>query len=240
VAAFLEGYRQAEVRKMSRETASLLLDRLVTEGVNGLDFMLATMTKGDDGTSSAGELNDSLIQYLNDAIRQQEQKVENLAAAAASASAAGERTKEIIMQDEEEDRTKALWNVTTDFGDTIETLDPNDPEVQRVLREETERENKALSAAGVASEQDHPRNRPPAEQLLILLTLLRERIKAEAAFSNDEKGRNLRVLAYSMHAANNQDRETIILDSLGASLDVSSLLRFIMVYWCRGKVYFPP
>eukprot|EP00978_Attheya_sp_CCMP212_P038695 scaffold194420_cov55-Attheya_sp.AAC.1 len=45
VAAFLEGYRQAEVRKMSRETASLLLDRLVTEGVNGLDFMLATMTK---------------------------------------------------------------------------------------------------------------------------------------------------------------------------------------------------
>ena len=83
VRAFLEGYRRAEVRRIARETTSLLLDKLVLEGIQGLDMTLRTMTRSGDDTSSEGgcELNDSLLDYLNDAIRQQEKKVDALVAA---------------------------------------------------------------------------------------------------------------------------------------------------------------
>jgi hypothetical protein len=37
IRSFLEGFRRAEVRRLARETATLLLDRLVTDGIEGLD-----------------------------------------------------------------------------------------------------------------------------------------------------------------------------------------------------------
>jgi hypothetical protein len=62
VRAFLEGYRRAEVRRVARQTAALLLDKLVQDGVEGLDITLASMTRSTDDTSDvAGELNDSLL-----------------------------------------------------------------------------------------------------------------------------------------------------------------------------------
>jgi hypothetical protein len=38
IRSFLEGFRRAEVRRLARETATLLLDRLVTDGIEGLDI----------------------------------------------------------------------------------------------------------------------------------------------------------------------------------------------------------
>ena len=73
--SFLEGYRRAEVRRVARETTTVLLDK-VTEGIEGLDFLRASMTKTSDDTGDVGELNDALLDYLNDSIRQQEKKVE--------------------------------------------------------------------------------------------------------------------------------------------------------------------
>ena len=61
---------------MARETTTVLLDKLVTEGIEGLDFLRASMTKTSDDTGDVGELNDALLDYLNDSIRQQEKKVE--------------------------------------------------------------------------------------------------------------------------------------------------------------------
>jgi hypothetical protein len=61
-----------------------------------------------------------------------------------------------------------------------------------------------------------------SEQLLLLLTLLRERIKAEAAFGNDEKGRNLRILAYCVQVGTSKEREEIIKRGTGSSIDVST------------------
>ena len=63
---------------MARETCTLLLDRLVKEGVAGLDQMLASMPMENDDTSRmllgvgagnvAGVLNSALIRYLDEAI----------------------------------------------------------------------------------------------------------------------------------------------------------------------------
>ena len=47
-------------------------------------------------------------------------------------------------------------------------------------------------------------------------------MKAEAAFTNDEKGRNLRMLAYCIHAQDNREREKLIVDNMGKMLDVGS------------------
>lgn len=209
VGAFLEGYRRAEVRRVARETATILLDKLVTEGVKGLDLMLATASKaGDDGAGGAGELNDSLIEYLNEAIRQQEKKIEQILG---NERRSNQRpTEGSIRRDQLEDQTAGLWNVTMEEGQLVETLNPNDPNVKEALRKEMER-------SGMAPSISLPQTAP--EQLLLLLSCLRDRVKAEAAFSTDEKGRNLRVLAYVIHAANDQEREEIIVNELGSSLD---------------------
>jgi hypothetical protein len=212
VRAFLEGYRRAEVRKLSRETASLLLDKLVSEGVQGLDFALASMTRTSDDTGGhAGELNDSLLDYLNDAIRQQQKKVDQLVADRPEQQS----NSEAMEVDEGGDRLERLWNVTTEDGQRVETLDPNDPRVQRVLKEEY---SKAL--ASPVQKPNLPNTAP--EQLLLLLTLLRERIKAEAAFAPDEKGRNLRLLAYCLQVSTEEEREQLILKDVGTSMDVSA------------------
>ena len=60
------------------------------------------------------------------------------------------------------------------------------------------------------------------EKMLLLLKLLRDRIKVEAVIGNDEHARNLRLLAYCLKAANDDERHQLILNELGNSLDVSS------------------
>lgn len=58
----------------------------------------------------------------------------------------------------------------------------------------------------------------PSEKILLLLKLLRERVKVEAAFAPDEKGLNLRLLAYCMQVDNDEDREQLIRKSIGNSM----------------------
>ena len=60
VGTFLEGFRKAEVRRIARETATMLLDQLVTASVKSLDEILMTMTKGGEDTGESGELNNAL------------------------------------------------------------------------------------------------------------------------------------------------------------------------------------
>jgi len=214
VTTFLEGFRKAEVRKVARETATMLLDKLVSDGVKGLDEMLMTMTKGSDDSSDAGELNDSLVLYLEDAIRQQEKKTGKKIGVQGIKNSWTEMATDRGNNIAEDDFSN-LWNVTTgEDGETIETLNPNDPSVKQTLESELKSSSKRTvpPATSVLPVE-------PAEQLLILLTLLKERVKAEAIFSNDERGRNLRVLAYCIHAGTEKDRETIIMDHFGSSLD---------------------
>lgn len=207
VGTFLEGFRKAEVRRRARETTTMLLDRLVSGGVKDLDQMLMTMTKGGEDTSESGELNDSLVRYLEDAVRDQEKKVELLfgeqgTLALKTDDAAAEDTKDYLV---------GMWNVTTDEdGNVVESLDPNDPEVRMALEQE-------LRANARKKQGSAPTD--PAKQLLNLLMLLRERVKAEAVFTNDEKGRNLRMLAYCLHAEDEREREKIIVDNMGNNLD---------------------
>jgi hypothetical protein len=220
VRAFLEGFRRAQVRKVARETATLLLDKLCSEGLDGLDLTLASMVHSNDDTATeAGiELNDSLLDFLNDAIRQQEKKVDQLVAKRLDRRTNGAAI-EILDDESDHDPMQELWNVTMDNGQRVETLDPSNPIVQRVLQEEAAKADAASSIQSTGP--TIPETAP--EQLLLLLTLLRERVKAEAAFGTDEKGRNLRLLAYCLRVPTDEDREQLILNAVGNSLDVSRL-----------------
>jgi hypothetical protein len=147
---------------------------------------------------------------LNDAIRQQEQKVNELGPASGGD----------VMQSWSptlDDRIESLWDVSTEEdGQRVESLDPNDPKVQSVLREE--QANADIRAANEdRSMMNIPRSAP--EKLLLLLKSLRERLQAEAAFGPDEKGRNLRLLAYCLRLPSAQEREELITKDLGRSLD---------------------
>lgn len=222
IRAFLEGYRRAEVRRIARETTAILLDKLVLEGVEGLDMTLATMTRSSDDTSNhGGELNDSLLEYLNDAVRQQEKKVDKLVAERLEQS-----DKQIngatALGALEDDAVENLWNVTTtEDGQRMESLDPNDPRVKATLEEELAKEEVAQTLA-LERQKAVPNSAP--EQLLLLLTLLRERIKAEAVFAPDEKGRNLRLLAYCLQLMSDGDRRQLVSKELGTSIDVRIFL----------------
>ena len=63
-----------------------------------------------------------------------------------------------------------------------------------------------------------PKSAP--EKLLLLLKLLRERVKTEAAFSHDEKARNLRILAYCLNLNSDTLRRELLMKEFGSSLDV--------------------
>jgi len=75
IGTFLEGYRKAEVSRIARETSSMMLERLVKEGVRGLDKLLAGMVREGDtdlndgiqASSEGGELNGALVRYLEEA-----------------------------------------------------------------------------------------------------------------------------------------------------------------------------
>ncbi len=219
VGTFLEGFRKAEVRRIARETSTMLLDKLVTEGVKSLDQMLITMTKGSDDSSEAGELNDSLIDYLEDAVRQQKNKVKQLLGEQGVKECEVNTVNGVEQGVLTDGLSDSFWNSTlTEEGEVVESFDPNDPDVKAAL----ERELKSAQEKMKEKRTSMPPH--PSQQLLVLLNLLKERVKAEAVFTNDEKGRNLRILAYSLHAGTEKEREQVIMDNLGSSLDVSFML----------------
>lgn len=221
VRSFLEGYRRAEVRRLARETATMLLDKLVSEGIEGLDMTLATMTRSSDETSDeAGELNDSLLDFLNDSIRQQEKKVEQVVYSVKKVTELENSMSKLA--EVEDDAVEKLWLVdTTDEGERVETFNPNDPKNQKVLQDELEREIQQAASSALKKPMA-PKSAP--EQLLLLLKLLRERIKTEAAFSHDEKSRNLRILAYCLNMESDDSRKELIMREFGSSLDVSAIV----------------
>ena len=220
VRSFLEGFRRAEVRRISRETATLLLDKLVSEGIDGLDIALSSMIRSGDDTSDEGgsELNDSLLDYLNDAIRQQEKKVMQLVDSVKKVTEL-EASVAATEGDYSDDKLNDLWTVDEDG---VETFDPSTPESKEMLRAEYEKAQKEGTAA--MPEVMLPRSAP--EQLLLLLKLLRERVKTEAAFSHDEKARNLRVLAYALNLNSDDQRKELLLKEFRSSLDVSTAVIF--------------
>ena len=213
VRSFLEGFRRAEVRRLARETATMLLDRLVQDGIEGLDQTLSTMSRvGDDVNLEAGELNDSLLDYLNDAIRQQERKVEQVLDSVKKREELNQS-----VEDLDDDQLEKLWTVGDEDGKRIETFDPKDPKSKMALQDEYEKDfnerslqlNKAMLPVNAQ------------EKLLLLLKLLAERVKIEAAFSHDEKSRNLRILAYCLNLNSDELRKELIIKEFGGSLDVS-------------------
>ena len=218
VRSFLEGFRRAEVRRLARETATMLLDRLVQDGIEGLDHTLSIMTRvGDDVNIEAGELNDSLLDYLNDAIRQQERKVEQVIDSV-------KKVEELERSVEEfdEDQLEKLWTVSDEEGKRIETFDPKDIKSKIALQDEYEKDHKKRSLQ--LKRAMLPKS--AQERLLLLLKLLKERVKIEAAFSHDEKSRNLRVLAYCLNLNSDELRKELIVKEFGGTLDVSRLIHF--------------
>ena len=317
VGAFLEGYRSAEVRKVCRSTVSALLDSLVNDdsgggggsggngkdtigvGVQGLDSVLAGMTRAgnDEGNNdSEMELNDALLTYLDEIVREQQGKVEReeeFESAAATAKTTeviidgkvssmgpGGRRMGIVMADDDitsvtndqndGDGFDGLWNVTTDKdGAVVETLDPENPRVQRALMatvgpRNDENDNVIESSSNNEIDYDNGINTvgptkimTPAAKLLQLILLLRERVRAEAAYGGENgsgdgdnsRSRNLRVLAYCLkvtsssppaamvsgkignHHRRKDARLKVLRDYLGSNLGVS----FILFTKCVGS-----
>lgn len=219
VRSFLEGYRRAEVRRLARGTATMLLDRLVMDGIEGLDSTISLMTRvGDDTNQEAGELNDSLLDYLSDAIRQQEKKVEKLLNSVNKIEELERSMKNNdVMNDFDQDQLEQFWTVENEDGKRIETFNPKDPATKIALQDEYEKARKEEEA--VLKRAILPNSAP--EKLLVLLKLLRERIKIEAAFPHDEKSKNLRVLAYCLNLDSDKLRKELIVKEFGFSLDVS-------------------
>jgi hypothetical protein len=214
VRTFLEGFRRAQVRQKARETVTMLLDQLFSEGINGLDITLSVMTRGgDDVQQEAGELNDSLIDYLNDVIRQQEKKVGQMVDT-------GRKVKELestmTTHDDPDDPFEDMWIVGEEDGTRVESFDPKDPKNAKALKSAYQK----LEANEAGRKAILPKSAP--EKLLLLLKLLRERVKIEAAFANDEKSRNLRVLAYCLNLQSDNLRKELVTKEFGYSLDVSA------------------
>lgn len=210
VGTFLEGYRRAEDRGIARETATMLLDKLVKEGVRGLDGMLFAMAKGEgSGSGDAGELNDALVVYLDGAIREQELRVEQTAVL---------REDTVSATADIDAPADVQWNVTRgEDGVVVESIDPSDPVVRRTIVEEIRKNGgKNNNYLGL---QNDPAGMTVQDKMLLLLTLLRDRVKVEAAVGNDERSRNLRILAYCLKVQSDEERQTLIMEELGMSLD---------------------
>ena len=217
VGSFLDGFRKAEERRVARETATMLLNRLIKEGVKGLDELLSGMLRegeepnyGED-SDQIGELNGALVRYLDESIREQE-----LRAKMEKVEPNPRNSNEII---EVEDEMDMMWNVTrSEDGTTIETIDPNDPSVSKMLQDELRKSEHT----DTQRQEDQLRSMTVQEKMLLLLKLLRDRVKVEAVIGNDAHARNLRLLAYCLKASSDEERQTLIKDVMGNSLDVSS------------------
>ena len=216
IRAFLEGFRRAELRRIARETTTLLLDKLASEGIQGLDTMLATMTKSQDDSGDAGQLNDALLDFLNDMVREQSARVGDVSRVDRTIP---ERNENYADDGASDDELSKLWNVTSENGERIETLDPNDPVVKEAMVKEWNRDKDVTSQGSQQQQlQQLPTGAP--EQLLLLLKMLRDRIKAEAAFGSDnDRGRNLRILAYCLRFDRAFDREKLLRREFQSSVD---------------------
>jgi len=219
VGSFLDGFRKAEERRVARETATMLLNRLVKEGVKGLDELLSGMLRegeepnyGED-SDQIGQLNGALVRYLDGSIREQELRVKMQ-----KVEPNPRKSNEII---EVEDEMDMMWNVTRGVdGTIIETIDPNDPSVGKMLQDELRKSEHT----DTRRQEEQLRSMTVQEKMLLLLKLLRDRVKVEAVIGNDAHARNLRLLAYCLKAGSDEERQTLINDVLGNSLDVSSSL----------------
>jgi len=216
VGQFLEGFRKAEERRIARGTATMLLNRLVKEGVKGLDELLSSMLReGEEpgygvDSDQVGELNGALVRYLDEAIREQE-----LRAKLHKVEPNTIKGNEVV---EEEDEMDMMWNVTRgEDGTIIETIDPNDPSVGKMLQDELRR----TEYEDTQRQEEQLRSMTVQEKMLLLLKLLRDRVKVEAVIGNDTHARNLRLLAYCLKAGSDEERRTLIEDVMGNSLDVS-------------------
>jgi hypothetical protein len=214
VGSFLDGFRKAEERRVARETATMLLNRLIKEGVKGLDELLSGMLRegeepnyGED-SDQIGELNGALVRYLDESIREQE-----LRAKMEKVEPNPRNSNEII---EVEDEMDMMWNVTrSEDGTTIETIDPNDPSVSKMLQDELRKSEHT----DTQRQEEQLRSMTVQEKMLLLLKLLRDRVKVEAVIGNDAHARNLRLLAYCLKASSDEERQTLIKDVMGNSLD---------------------
>jgi hypothetical protein len=86
VGSFLEGYCKAEMNRIAQEMLTMMLNRLIKEGVRGLDRLLTGMAREVDdrlllgemrASSKGGELNGALVRYLEEAMAQ-EQRVKRV------------------------------------------------------------------------------------------------------------------------------------------------------------------
>jgi len=211
VATFLDGFRKAEVRRIARTTATIILNTVVAEGAGGLDTYLSNMVHGDN----EGELNEALIEYFNDLIRSQEQKVES---EKAKQQKAIEEEDEYNMDTKQETYNSIIGKEEVgEDGEIIETIDVNDPIIWGQIEQEL---NDTISEGDFSTGDITVVS--PSEQLLHLLQLVRERIKVEATFhGNDDRTKNLKLLAYCLKAKSDQEIEVMISNALGSSLDVS-------------------
>eukprot|EP00934_Nitzschia_sp_Nitz4_P000536 Nitzschia sp. Nitz4//scaffold4_size323378//36489//38310//NITZ4_000620-RA/size323378-augustus-gene-0.30-mRNA-1//-1//CDS//3329553279//536//frame0 len=228
---FLEGFRKAEVRRVCRETISMLLNKLANDGLAELDFTLATMTRSDDDSSeNGGELNDSLIFFLNDIIRKQEHKVEFLSRNSTAVSETQAVELNLNETSGSGDVLETLWSRDEDKDPNTETFDPRNKTSMKILSETYEAERK-----GLARPNEIPTSAP--HQLLALLKLLRERIKAEAAYPSGPDSHGLRILAYCTKMETTEERRTLILREFGRSLegmeDFEALTKDAVEY-CEG------
>ena len=116
-----------------------------------------------------------------------------------------------------------IWNVTrSEDGTVIETINPNTPAVKRMLCKELERTTGGAGGADGSAAVNVVAMMMVQEKILLLLRLLRDWVKVEAAIGNNAHARNLRVLAYALWAANDKEQWALISDELGHSLDVSA------------------
>jgi len=223
VGAFLDGYRVAKDRQHARQVTNTLLDGLVKGGVTELDRLLSSMVQ-------ANYINDNFISYLNNLVREQEKKVER----------EFRERKETAITPTPATATD-LPSLSSNINNEEEILDPNQPaDLTDALLQEDKLNNEILK-----EQQKKLDDKTAQEKILIMLQLLRERVKAEAAYfkhvggpdglanmgssssssadtdsnSDIQHGSNLRLLAYCIHASSDFEREQLIHQYIGHSID---------------------
>lgn len=163
--------------------------------------------------------------YLGDLVRQQENKVKQMEAERKMKEVEAKKNENKLLsssdleaQLEQVNDAIVEWNVTRDANGQIveETIDPNDPKVRDVIMKN---QSPQLQSSVLSDDL------PAQEKILIMLKLLRERVKAEAAFfkgtnvEDNERGMNLRLLAYCIHAKSDMERQQVISEEIRSSLD---------------------
>lgn len=196
VGSFLKGFRIAESRRIARDSASHLLNVVATEGAAGLDFALGTMLRGEGD----GELNDDLLAYLEETITVQKRTVEKY-------MAADNADQELMKSRGETLEESSMVDVIDLDGMDVEEINLNDGEIRA-----------SLSKVGDNVPDDDINEMSPSEKLLMLLQSLLDRLKAEAAFTADENGKNLRLLAMCLNTQSEIERAKRIQSEVGGSL----------------------